>query len=215
MPANRKKHLRKSGFTLVEILIVTCLAGFLFFMMFGSYSSIQNLLKEQGRSSQKSNQALYVLSMLTSDLNNLYFENWSLKSFFIGEKVTVSQGFRIDSLRFISKSQYANASTMQTKSFKVQYFGQYDEEANKAYLFRTEDIFVTQDEDTSGFPIPVLEDVIHLEFKYSRDNRNWREDWNSKIHQGAPSFIQAELRWMEGEVERSEKITVQPYSLYR
>ncbi len=203
----------KKGFTLIEIAIVMSLIGFLFFTMFGTYASIQKLIQNQSIVIKKSDQALYVIAMITNDLNNLYFEKWNTNNFFIGKKNTISHDIEIDTLSFTSKSQYANSSTMQTTAFGVKYFGKYDEKTGRAYIFRQEDPFSITSSN-SGIPIPILEEVTQLQFKYSRNGTDWKTNWDSKQAQRAPSFIEVQMKWMEGNIERSEIISVSPYSIY-
>ncbi len=208
---------KRRGFTLVEIAIVMSLVGFLFFMMFGTYASIQSLIRNQSNSAQKSNQALHVIAMITNDLSNLYFEPWNINSYFVGSNNIIAGGAEIETLSFISKSEYANSSTMQTKVFGIKYFGQHDENTGKTYLIRQEDPFAKSEDSNEGIPIPILSNVTYLQFRYSRNGRNWKDDWSSKTIRRAPSFIEAHLKWMEGEgeVERDEVILVRPYSIYR
>ena len=210
---------KRRGFTLVEIIIVMSLVGFLFFTMFGTYASIQKLIRDQSNAAKKNNQALHVIAMITNDLSNLYFEQWNINSSFVGSDSVISGGAEIDTLSFTSKSEYANASTMQTKAFSIKYFGQHDDNTNKTYLFRQEDPFTKSANSNEGVPIPVLDNITNLQFRYSRNGRDWRNEWNSKTFHRAPNFIEVRFKWMEKEgereVERDEVILVRPYSIYR
>ena len=204
----------RRGFTLVEIIIVMSLIGFLFFIMFGAYFRIQDLIYNQSISSQEGDQAIYVYQMLSNDLNNLSYETWNEKSYFKGEKDILNTGGRADKIYFISKSLYSNSSTMQTKSFAVSYFSKYDDTTQKNHLFRRENPFPDPEKMNSGIPVPVLNNITELKFRYSRNGQIWLDEWDSKISKEAPRVIQAQIKWIEGEdKERTQEIFVKPYAV--
>ena len=128
------KQIKRNGFTLIEILIVTSLTTLLFAAMFGSYFRIREILEEETYSSQQAEQNTLLIENLSNDIRNIYFKPWDKKTFFFSRKEILS-GSRIDRLMFTSNSPYSNASTLQTKVFGVTYFGKSDEDSDTITLY--------------------------------------------------------------------------------
>ena len=201
---------KRQGFTLVEILVVIGLTSFLFFSMFGAYFRIKDLLYEQGSSSQKRSHSFSMLEMILNDLRNLYYERWNPNSFFEGKKNIGHNNLQIDTLNFTSSTLYSNASTMQSRVFSINYFGEEGKD-DKIHLVRQESPFIDYKEKTWGIPIPILKDVTHFELQYSGNGSQWQDEWDSKIKRAPPSFVQIKIKWLEGEREKEKMILVQPY----
>ena len=201
------------AFSLIELMVVMGLMGFLFGALFSSYLQIQELVHEQSTASQKNIQALTAVKAISDDINNLYYLNWEPRSFFRGVK---ANGFgsgtseRCDTLNFISSTLYSNSSLLQSRTYSVTYFTATEEASGDLILYRQEDTFVDYTRPSFGIPVPILKSITRFEVQYSTNLTTWKDDWNAKNARSAPRYIKFNLGWKEGSKIRDFVFTVSP-----
>ena len=208
----------QKGFTLIEVMVVLGLMGFLFGALFSSYIQIQQLIRDQSLSAQTSFQALTAIRAISDDMNNLYYLDWDSKSFFKGIKntnigsATVS---RCDMLNFVSGTLYSNSSVLQSRTYSITYFANANENG-EIILYRQEDAFADYTKPSYGIPVPILKNILKFEVQYSTNRETWKDEWNAKLSKSLPRYIRFTLSWQEGSVTREFTfITTPPVVFFR
>ncbi len=219
-----KKQLNKSkGFTLIELLIVIALSSVLFTLLFGTYFQLQKVIKKQNIRSQISQQAIEAMYVLSSDIHNLYYEQWNIDFYFLGEKKIV-ENQQIDTLKFPTSSLYSNTSTLQASVYTVTYFGGVDEETNETILYRKEDSFLdykgktleldsNNDVIQDGVAIPLLKNVKNFIIEYSNNYESYDDTWDITKSNIPPKFIRVTLEWEENGLIRKITSVMSPVIL--
>ena len=69
--SSKKERRRRKGFTLVEVLVVMALLGFLLTTMFSLYFFLANQSSDQHQSALESGEALQAMNSLARDLNSV------------------------------------------------------------------------------------------------------------------------------------------------
>ncbi len=204
------KHLQSQrGFTLVEIIIVISLVGFLFVAIFGSFLQIQELMHDQNLNSTKHNQAMIAIQAFSDDINNLYYEVGNARSFFTGTEELVG-GKQVDKLNFAVSSAYSNPSTLQGRVFSVTYFGETNDLTGKVNLYRKEDSFLDYANKENGIPIAIIENIEEFSLEYSSNNSQWKQEWNLRQVDRLPCYIRATFRWNENNNIKEFLLTITP-----
>ncbi len=213
----KNKIFKKAGFTLIEILIIMVLTGLLFMGLFGSHLQIQDVIRTQSFASRRGNQALFAIQTFSRDLNNLHYEDWHTKSFFIGNTGKSLAGNDISNtstVNFATNNLYSNPSVLQGRVYSVTYFTEISERSGKLTLYRKEDIFVDYEKTDQGIAIPILEDILAFELEYSTNGDSWKNEWNSKLARKPPMYIKSTFRWIENDAEREFIFTTSPPILF-
>ena len=197
------------GFTLIEILVVLSLVGFLFVALFGSYLQVQDVVHNQSQYAHQGNKILSAAKILSDDISNTYYEKKNPDSFFSGKKEIFLQG-RVDKLNLAVISSYSNPSLLQGKVFAVTYFGKLDQDNDTLSLYRKEDNWLDYDNPEQGIPIPLIQDIKEFSLEYSLNRTSWQNTWDLKNSKKIPKYVRATFRWLEGNTEREFVVIATP-----
>jgi prepilin-type N-terminal cleavage/methylation domain-containing protein len=182
----------RRGFTLVELLIVIGLAGFIFTTLMVVYLQIKKLAYEQTRVSNQSAAAIEFGTAISYDLANLIFEKYNIRQVFLVEK-ELHGGKRFDAFVFPSAALHANPSVLQARSFMVSYFVERDEDGQNYTLYRAEDMFVDYRNLYRGVAVPMVKYVEEFRVEGSNNGVDFEESWDYRSRRQMPRYVRITL----------------------
>lgn len=187
------------GFTLVELLIVIGLAGFIFTTLMAVYFQVKKLTYEQTRVSSQSTAAIEFGTAISYDLANLIFEKYNVRQVFLIEK-ELHGGKRFDSFVFPSAALHANPSVLQARSFMVSYFVERDKDGQNYTLYRAEDMYIDYRNLYRGVAVPMVRLVDEFKVEGSNNGVDFEEGWDYRSRRQIPRYIRVTLRYRVSEL---------------
>lgn len=203
---------KENGFTLIEILIVMGLTGFLFVGLFSLYFQVREIADMQGQSADAKATVLTAASILSEDINNLYAPEWNPKMFFESTKGTQVTG-RFDSLNFISTTLWSNPTLLQTPVHSVYWY--VEQEGESATLFRSENTFTDYKKPTAGIPVPMIENIEGFEVQFSLNGEDWIDGWSYSSRKRLPPHVKVVIRWQDGNSTSQYEFEASPQVMTR
>ena len=170
----------------------------LFLGIITTYVQIQRLLNSQSIASMQGQQAEELYEILSHDLQNIVYEKWNKKYFFLAKKNLIG-GSKIDSLNFISGSIYTNPLVFQSRIYNVTYFGKINNDNGSLTLFRKEDMFADYKETSNGVPIPVLNKITKFLTEFSLNGEDWQDTWDPILNKNLPTHIRITIQYIQDE----------------
>lgn len=198
----------RRGFTLVELLIVIGLSGFIFTTLMAVYLQIKKLAYEQTRVSSQSASAIEFGTAISYDLANLVFEKYNIRQVFLVEK-ELHGGKRFDAFVFPSAALNANPSVLQARSFMVSYFVERDADGQNYTLYRAEDMYIDYRNLYRGVAVPMVRLVDEFRVEGSNNGVDFEESWDYKSRRQIPRYIRVTVRYRTSSTsnEISEYVT--------
>jgi prepilin-type N-terminal cleavage/methylation domain-containing protein len=184
----------RRGFTLVELLIVIGLAGFIFTTLMAVYLQIKKLAYEQTRVSNQSAAAIEFGTAISYDLANLVFEKYNIRQVFLVEK-ELHGGKRFDAFVFPSAALHANPSVLQARSFMVSYFVERDADGQNYTLYRAEDMYIDYRNLYRGVAVPMVKLVDEFKVEGSNNGVDFEESWDYKSRRQVPRYVKITVRY--------------------
>ncbi|HRP69258.1 MAG TPA: prepilin-type N-terminal cleavage/methylation domain-containing protein [Turneriella sp.] len=199
--------MKRRGFTLVELLIVIGLTGFIFTTLMAVYMQVKKLSYEQTRVSSQSAAVIDFGVAISYDLENLIFEKFNQRQIFNVTK-ELHGGHRFDAFAFPSASLNANPSVLQARSFMVSYFVEPDKNGQDYILYRTEDMYIDARNPFRGVPVPIVRFVTEFRVEGSNNGVDYEESWDFKTRRQVPRYIKITLRYRptENSTEENEYV---------
>lgn len=185
---------QRKGFTLVELLIVIGLAGFIFTTLMGVYMQVKKLTYDQTRVSSQSAAVIDVGVCMSYDLANLIFEKSNVRQVFTVEK-ELHGGKRFDAFVFPSAALNASPSVLQARSFMVSYFVERNSKDQNYTLYRAEDMFIDHKNPFRGVPVPMLNFVEEFKVEGSNNGVDYEETWDYKTRRSMPRYVKISIRY--------------------
>ena len=186
------------GFTLVELLIVIGLSGFIFTTLMAVYLQVKKLAYEQTRVSNQSAAVIEFGTAISYDLANLIFEKYNVRQVFQVEK-ELHGGKRFDAFVFPSAALYANPSVLQARSFMVSYFVERDKDGQNYTLYRAEDMYVDYRNLYRGVAVPMVKLVDEFKVEGSNNGVDYEESWDYKSRRQVPRYVRITVRYRVSE----------------
>lgn len=189
---------RTRAFTLIELLIVIGLSGFIFMTLMTVYMQIKKLSYDQTRVSSQSAAVIEFGTALSYDLENLIFEKFNVRQVFLVKKEEHG-GKRFDAFVFPSASLNANPSVLQARSFMVSYFIEPDKNSSTFTLYRAEDMYLDAKHLFQGVAVPLVHMVEEFRVDCSMNGIDFEEEWDYKSRRQMPRYIKATIRYRQSE----------------
>jgi prepilin-type N-terminal cleavage/methylation domain-containing protein len=190
--------MKRRGFTLVELLIVIGLAGFIFTTLMAVYMQVKKLTYDQTRVSSQSAAVIDLGVAISYDLANLIYEKYNVRQVFLVEK-ELHGGRRFDALVFPSAALNANPSVLQARSFMISYFVERSKTGQEYILYRAEDMFIDPRNLFRGVAVPMLGFVDEFRVECSNNGIDYEESWDYKTRRQMPRYIRAVIRYRPSE----------------
>jgi prepilin-type N-terminal cleavage/methylation domain-containing protein len=184
----------RAGFTLIEMLIVIGLAGFIFTTLMGVYMQVKKVTTQQTRASSQSSAVIDLGVAISYDLANLIFEKYNVRQIFLVEK-ELHGGKRFDAFVFPSAALNANPSVLQARSFMVSYFVERNPEGQDYTLYRAEDMFIDYKNLYRGVAVPLLNYIEEFRVEGSNNGVDYEESWDYKSRRQVPRYIRATIKY--------------------
>lgn len=167
-----------AGYTLIEILMVLALSGFVSFMVLNSLLSSKNLFKETADKTQAIQQIRRSMSMICKDIQNVVR---SSDTFFVGLDKQINVGndsYPVDSLTLKLLSKKSTRDISGDNSFVIiKYYIDYDEEGSIVSLKKTIESYDNTDVKKT---IIVCKSLNGINFRY-RKGKIWYKKWDSRL----------------------------------
>ncbi|EQA37743.1 putative type II secretion system protein J [Leptospira inadai serovar Lyme str. 10] len=218
-----KKRQFRRGFTLLELSIVAMLLGGLLVMIFGTYTSLLRVSRDnssvEGGDKQ---QAMSALENIRSTLAMTFFFATEKRLVFVSRRGRKSEDGnkhpRESSNDYFIVFAAAHPNSEETglpEVREVEYFLKKDEDAPGYLLIRREDQIVDKFPFAGGQEYTLLNGVKSLAFKFSRTGSKWEEEWDSREAKNIPRLIRIELIAKIGTEERRFETLAFPGILYK
>jgi prepilin-type N-terminal cleavage/methylation domain-containing protein len=191
--------MKRRGFTLVELLIVIGLAGFIFTTLMAVYMQVKKLSYDQTRVSSQSSAVIELGVAISYDLENLIFEKYNVRQVFSVEK-ELHGGRRFDAFVFPSAALNANPSVLQARSFMVSYFVERNPNGPDYTLYRAEDMYIDYKNLFRGVAVPMLKYVDEFKVEGSNNGIDYEETWDYKTRRQIPRYIKMTIRYRPSEL---------------
>ncbi|MBN8219869.1 MAG: prepilin-type N-terminal cleavage/methylation domain-containing protein [Spirochaetes bacterium] len=190
--------MKRRGFTLVELLIVIGLSGFIFTTLMAVYMQVKKLSYDQTRVASQSAAVIDFGVAISYDLENLIFEKYNVRQVFSVEK-ELHGGRRFDAFVFPSAALNANPSVLQARSFMVSYFVERNPNGQDYTLYRAEDMFIDYKNPFRGVAVPMLKFVDEFKVEGSNNGVDYEETWDYKTRRQIPRYIKITIRYRPSE----------------
>lgn len=190
--------MKRRGFTLVELLIVIGLSGFIFTTLMAVYMQVKKLSYDQTRVSSQSSAVIDLGVAISYDLENLIFEKYNVRQVFTVEK-ELHGGRRFDAFVFPSAALNANPSVLQARSFMVSYFVERSSTGLDYTLYRSEDMFIDYKNPFRGVAVPLLRFVDEFKVEGSNNGVDYEETWDYKTRRQIPRYIRITIKYRPSE----------------
>lgn len=190
--------MKRRGFTLVELLIVIGLSGFIFTTLMAVYMQVKKLSYDQTRVSSQSSAVIDLGVAISYDLENLIFEKYNVRQVFTVEK-ELHGGRRFDAFVFPSAALNANPSVLQARSFMVSYFVERSPTGLDYTLYRSEDMFIDYRNPFRGVAVPMLKFVDEFKVEGSNNGVDYEETWDYKTRRQIPRYIRITIKYRPSE----------------
>jgi prepilin-type N-terminal cleavage/methylation domain-containing protein len=190
--------MKRRGFTLVELLIVIGLSGFIFTTLMAVYMQVKKLSYDQTRVSSQSSAVIDLGVAISYDLENLIFEKYNVRQVFTVEK-ELHGGRRFDAFVFPSAALNANPSVLQARSFMVSYFVERSPTGLDYTLYRSEDMFIDYKNPFRGVAVPLLRFIDEFKVEGSNNGVDYEETWDYKTRRQIPRYIRVTIKYRPSE----------------
>jgi len=190
--------MKRRGFTLVELLIVIGLSGFIFTTLMAVYMQVKKLSYDQTRVSSQSSAVIDLGVAISYDLENLIFEKYNVRQVFTVEK-ELHGGRRFDAFVFPSAALNANPSVLQARSFMVSYFVERSATGLDYTLYRSEDMFIDYKNPFRGVAVPLLRFIDEFKVEGSNNGVDYEETWDYKTRRQIPRYIRITIKYRPSE----------------
>ncbi|EPG67278.1 type II secretion system protein GspJ [Leptospira wolffii] len=210
-PSSRRKfRSRRSGFTLLELSIVAALLGSLLVMVFGTYTAILRVTRDNIRSEGADREkAISAVENIRSSLSMAFYFQTEKRLVFVSKRDRKSEdgkkhpGESTNDHFIVFAAIHPNSEeTALPEVREVEYFLQKMEGSDLYKLVRREDEIVDKFPFSGGQEYVLLENVKNLSFKFSRTGSKWEEEWDSRETKNIPRLIRIELIANLGNEER-------------
>ncbi|MBX7057399.1 MAG: type II secretion system protein GspJ [Leptospirales bacterium] len=187
----------RSGVTLTEISLVLLVSGMLLLLVFGIVGGMVRITGNAGPESKERGQAFLALENVRSSLAMTYFNREVARLSFKGDKDSRS-GQRIDHLTFSCVNPYADEAGLAAVR-DITYFLQEQPRgqngADQLYvLVRRENYIVGAKPGEGGANYPLARNIESFRLRYSRNGKDWLDEWDSSRDRKIPRLIQIQIK---------------------
>jgi type II secretion system protein J len=171
--------MKRTGFTLVEVLVATTIGSFIALVSVGSLRVIIGGSEAVNRNINAAAEVRFVASMIARDLLNVYRDNDSANIRFIGSLEELDDGSSTAHVLFHTLGRTkARAIQPEGDIYEVEYYLAKDEETSA--LMRRLWPNPHEELDPGGILTIIAEDIEMFEISYF-DGEEWAEEWPEEM----------------------------------
>ena len=139
------------------------------------------------------NRFFFALQVLRSGINQAYYLRNEKRLWFIGRQDGDGE-FRNDRLTFASVDPSAVDLGLPAVREVSYYLRPDPERAGNYILISREDQIVDDEPGKGGAHYEILSNVQSLKFRYTRNGKDWYEEWDNRKYRTLPLYVEIELR---------------------
>ncbi len=175
---NKKMNSKKTGFTLVEVMVAVTIGGFIMLVAVGTLKSITSSAEMVDSNISAAAEVRFVSNMLSRDLVNFYRNEDIRNTKLIGTAEDSEQG-SISYLVFYTVSR-AKARSDQPEGdiYEVEYYLMKDED--KSLLMRRLWPNPNEEDEPGGILSVIAEDIDVFQVRYF-DGEEWSDEWPEEM----------------------------------
>lgn len=191
-----KKTQRKSGFTLVELMLAVLILAIMMSIVYGVVVGTVTAARRVEEVTASSEVGPAILTRIRADLESAFLPKEG--EFFLGSK-RAGGGEGRDRLDFISSElAYGSENDLEEPRFHcINEVGYQVLDSKKdpdaGILYRREDFFIDADPLKGGHLTEMYDRVRSLSFRYY-DGEEWKPEWSSKLKKALPKAVEIELK---------------------
>jgi type II secretion system protein J len=173
-----KIYMRKSGFTLVEVLLASMIGAFVALVAVGTLRAISSSSEMMENNISTSSEARFAAKMVARDLMNLYRDNDLRKTKLVGLAKETGQGL-VSCLSFYAVGRTkARIEEPEGDVYEVEYY--LEKKKERRALMRR--LWPNPDKDAApgGMLTAIAEDIDVFEVKYF-DGERWQVEWPEEM----------------------------------
>ena len=192
-----KMDVRKSGFTLVEVLLASMIGAFVALVAVGTLRAISASAEMLENNISTSSEARFASKMIARDLMNLYRDKNSKRSKLVGLVEKTDEGL-VSCLSFYTVGRTkARTEEPEGDVYEVEYYlcsrkaGSLLKKEDKSALMRR--LWPNPDKDAQpgGIMTAIAEDIDVFEVKYF-DGEEWQIEWPEEL-ESLPELVEVTI----------------------
>ena len=214
-PQSAIKNPQGKGFTLIEVLLAMAILAVIMAVVYGSFSTAGRNVEQAEAGRDETDLARTLLSKLTDDLTNAYFNqsmtatsttNQSVKlTIFYGKKEEVEEGdekARHDSLALTTLTNFPRPDSKETELLEVGYFFREKPDGSGYTFYRREKRELSADVPPleGGVEYEITDRVEGLQLRYYNNVKQWVDEWDTSTLGALPKAVEITLTLDTGKV---------------
>ena len=214
-PQSAIKNPQGKGFTLIEVLLAMAILAVIMAVVYGSFSTAGRNVEQAEAARDETDLARTLLSKLTDDLTNAYFNqsmtatsttNQSVKlTIFYGKKEEVEEGdekARHDSLALTTLTNFPRPDSKETELLEVGYFFREKPDGSGYTFYRREKRELSADVPPleGGVEYEITDRVEGLQLRYYNNVKQWVDEWDTSTLGALPKAVEITLTLASGKV---------------
>ena len=197
-PANPKS----GGFTLLEVLIAVAIMAGIVTVIYASFSTASRNVEQAEAKRDAADLARTLLTKLSSDITNAYYNPSKSETFFYGKKSGAGTDVpRFDAIAFTTLTNWRRPNSKETELWEVGYWFEEQSEKSGRALFRKEKRELSKDIPPleGGADFMLTDRIRSLRLQYF-NGLAWTDDWDTRAQRSTalPKAVEITLVLDEG-----------------
>jgi len=189
------------GFTLLEVLIAVAIMSGIVTVIYTSFSTAGRNVEQAEIKRDQTDLARTLVSKLSNDITNAYYNPLMTETIFYGKKSTTAQDEqRYDSIYLTTLTNWRKPDSKESDLWEVGY--RFDEQPDKSarIMVRNEKRELGKDNPPpleGGTDFVITDRLKGFRLRYS-DGINWVDEWDSKTRLSPPRAVEIALEFPDG-----------------
>lgn len=173
---------KSQGFTLIEVLLAMAILAVTLTVIYSSFSTAGRSVEQAEELRDEADLARALMNRLSLDIANVYAKSgdlffYSKKEELTGEQKVNDFTIRHDSIAMTTLTNWPKPNSKETELWEVGYFFKEKPEGNGYSLYRREKRDLKESPALEGgIEFELTDQVQSLQFRYSRDGKNWTDE---------------------------------------
>jgi general secretion pathway protein J len=179
--SGEESRSHSKGFTLLEVLIAVAIMAGIVTVIYASFSTASRNVAQAEARRDAADLARTLLTKLSNDISNAYYNQFMKETFFYGKKSGADQDApRFDTIALTTLTNWRKPNSKESDLWEVGYRFEEKPEKNSAVLIRKEKREFGTDNTPleGGIDYALTERVKGLRLRYY-DGSMWTDDWDN------------------------------------